>query len=186
MNDTQIPAPRGGIPWRILGWGGVAVLLTIPLIAGFPWTISDFVIAGMMFGLAGLTIELAVRASDSWRYRGGALVAVAAAFLLFWVNSAVGFLGDEDNPANLWFAAVLATALGGAIVARFRAGGMAFAMLAAAFVQLAIGAVAIPLGWASPGADGLYEVVLGTTLFTGLWLLAAALFRWAASRNPAA
>lgn len=183
MNDTQIPAPRGGIPWRILGWGGVAVLLTVPLIARFDWTIFDFLFAGAMLGVAGLALELAVRASASWRYRGGVAVAVAAAFLLVWVNGAVGFLGNEDNQANLVFFGVIAVALGGAALARFGAAGMAWAMLAAAFVQLAIGAIAIPLGWASPGVQGLYEVVLGTTLFAGLWLLSAGLFRWAASRQ---
>jgi hypothetical protein len=162
------------------------VLLTIPLIARFPWTVSDVLFAAMMFGIAGLAIELAVRVSSNIAFRGGVVVAVAASFLLVWVNGAVGFLGDEGNPANLLFFGVIAVALAGAIVARFRARGMAFAMLAAAFAQLAIGALAIPLGWASPGSQGLYEVVLGSTLFTGLWLLSAGLFRWASNREKAA
>jgi len=36
------------------------------------------------------------------------------------------------------------------------------------------------MGWASPGSEGVYEVVLGTGLFTPLWLLSAWLFRKAA------
>ena len=185
MIDRDRSGPSRSFPWRFFGWGGVAVLLTIPLVLRFPWTVSDFLFAGLMFGVAGLAIELAVRASSNLAFRAGVGVAVAAAFLLVWVNGAVGFLGDEGNPANLLFFGVIAVALAGAIVARFRAEGMGFAMLAAAFAQLAIGALAIPMRWASPGSQGLYEVVLGTTLFTGLWLASAMLFRWAAAREAA-
>ena len=165
-------------PWRILGWGGAACLLLVPLAAHFPWTLSDFIVAAVMLGTAGAALELAVRFSrGSLAYRAGAAFAVAAAFLLVWVNGAVGFLGDEGNPANLVFVAVLAIALFGAVLARFRAAGMARAMFAAAGAQLLIGGIAIPLGWASPGNAGLYEVAMGTTLFTALWLVSAALFR---------
>jgi hypothetical protein len=185
-NHNNLASGRSTFPWRVLGWGAVAVLLTLPLVLRFPWTVSDFLFAGMMFGTAGLAIELAVRASPSWRYRAGVAASVAASFLLVWVNGAVGFLGDENNPANLLFFGVIATALFGSVVARFRAEGMVFAMLAAAFVQLAIGALAIPMGWASPGSQGLYEVLLGSTLFIGLWLVAAGLFRWAVASEAAA
>src|ERR1044072_7893648 len=108
-------------PWRILGWGGAACLLLVPLAAHFPWTLSDFIVAAVMLGTAGAALELAVRFSrGSLAYRAGAAFAVAAAFLLVWVNGAVGFLGDEGNPANLVFVAVLAIALFGAVLARFR------------------------------------------------------------------
>lgn len=169
-----------GFPWRLVGWGGVAVLLTLPLILHFPWTLSDFIFAGMMFGIAGLVIELAVMASSNIFYRGGVLVAVASVFLLIWVNGAVGFLGDENNSANLVFFGVIAIALFGSVLAAFRPAGMARAMFAAAGAQLLIGIVAIPMGWASPGFSGVYEVVLGTGLFSFLWLLAAVLLRKAA------
>jgi hypothetical protein len=168
---------RHGIPWRILGWGGAACLLLVPLAAHFPWTLSDFVVAAVMLGTAGGALELAVRFSrGSLAYRAGAGFAVAAAFLLVWVNGAVGFLGDEDNPANLVFAAVLLVTLLGAILARFRPAGMARAMLAAAAVQFLIAPIAWFAHWGS-----LYEIVLGTTLFTALWLVSAALFRKAAA-----
>ncbi|MES2444887.1 MAG: hypothetical protein V4574_18850 [Pseudomonadota bacterium] len=170
-----------GFPWRVLGWGGAALLLLLPLVLRAPWTLSDFIVAGVMLGTAGLVLELAVRSSASLAYRVGAGLAVAASFLLVWVNGAVGFLGDEGNPANLVFAAVLGIALLGSVIAGFRPAGMARAMFAAAAAQLLIGAIAIPLGWASPGNAGLFEVVIGTTLFTSLWLVAGALFRKAAA-----
>jgi hypothetical protein len=57
---------------------------------------------------------------------------------------------------------------------------MALAMFAAAAAQLLVGVMALGMGWASPGEAGLYEVVLGTTAFGGLWLVAGGLFRRAA------
>ena len=173
---------RGGrvVPWRIVGWGGVAFLLLLPLVTGAPWTLSDFIAAGAMLGGAGLLVELAVRASLDPAYRAGAGLAVAAIFLLIWVNGAVGFLGDEDNPANLVFIGVIAIAALGALLAGFQPLGMARAMFAAAAAQVAVGIAALAAGWGSPGYAGVYEIVLGTSLFTLLWLTSATLFLKAA------
>jgi hypothetical protein len=170
---------------RALGWGGSAALLLAPLVAmqftdEVVWTVGDFVAAGLMLGSAGLAMELAVRKSDSLAYRFAAGIAIAGAFGLIWVNLAVGFLGDEGNPANLMFLAVLAVVLGGSAVARLQAGGMARALFAAAVVQVLIGVIALAAGWASPGSHGLYEVAMGTSLFVAFWLTSAFLFRKAA------
>jgi hypothetical protein len=166
--------------WRVLMWGGAATVLSLPLIFHAPWTLSDYLVMGGMLGVAGGAVELAMRAPGGPAYKGGAVVAVAASFLLLWVCGAVGFLGDEDNPANLAFFGVIGIAVAGAALGRFRAMGMARAMFAAAAAQALIGAVALPLNWTSPGRDGLYEVVMGTSIFTVLWLIAFGLFRRAA------
>ncbi|TGX44764.1 hypothetical protein E5A74_07915 [Sphingomonas naasensis] len=155
-------------------------MLLLPLLVGAPWSGSDYGVMALLLGGAGLLLELAARASGDRTYRAGAGVAVVAAFLLLWVNGAVGVLGDEDNPANLMFVGVLAIALAGAFVADFRPAGMARAMLATAAAQLLVGIVALAAGLGSPGYAGLYEVVLGTGVFGGLWLLSAGLFRRAA------
>jgi hypothetical protein len=170
---------------RILGWGGVASFLLLPAVAmqftnEVVWTASDFLAAGLMLGSAGLAMELAVRKSGNLAYRFGAGIAIAASFGLVWVNLAVGFLGDEGNPANLMFLSVLAVALVGSAMARFQAAGMSKATFAAAATQVLIGVIALAAGWASPGPAGLYEVTLGTGLFTGLWLFSAWLLREAA------
>jgi hypothetical protein len=171
--------------WRLPMWGGAAVILLLPLIFHAPWTASDYLVMGGMLAVAGTVVELAMRAPGGLAFKGGALIAIAASFLLLWVNGAVGFLGDENNPANLAFLAVIAVAIGVAVLGRFRPMGMARAMFAAATVQVLIGAVALPLGWASPGGDGLYEVVIGTGIFSVLWLIAFGLFRMAAGRDAA-
>ena len=171
--------------WRIARWTVPALLLTVPVIAQFPWTASDYVVmAVMLFGSVAL-YELIARTSRNLAYRGGAAVAVLAAFLLVWVNLAVGIFGDEDNPANLMFAGVLALALAGALAARFRAAGMATALLATAGAQMLVGAYGYAAGLGSPGWPGIYEAVMGTTLFGGLWLIAAGLFHKAARDGSA-
>ena len=176
---------HSSIPWRIIGWGGAAALLALPAVAmrvtdEVAWTASDFAAMGAMLLLAGLALEGMVRASRSWPYRLGAAVTVLAGLGLVWVNLAVGFLGDEGNPANLMFLTVLAVAVGGAVLSHAHPAGMARTMLAAAVVQVLVAGVGYAVGWASPGGKGLFEVILGSTLFGGLWLLAAALFGWAA------
>jgi hypothetical protein len=179
---------RGGNLWRVIGWGGAAALLSLPWIGmqvsdEVNWTATDFITMGAMLGVAGLAIEVLVRMNGNLAYRLGAVLAVATAFLLVWVNLAVGFLGSEKNASNLVFLAVLSVALIGATVARSHAAGMARVMVMTAAVQVLIGLVAIPAGWASPGSEGLYEVAMGTTLFTALWLAAAYLFRRAAGAS---
>jgi hypothetical protein len=170
---------------RVVGWGFAAVILLLPLVAmqftsEVDWGFGDFVVMGALLGGSGLVLELATQKSASLCYRFGATFAVAAAFLLVWVNLAVGFLGDEGNPANLLFLGVIAIAIIGAIVARARPAGLANAMLIAAGAQVLAGATGLAAGWASPGSEGIYEVMLGTGLFTPLWLLSAWLFRKAA------
>ena len=189
MTDLASNPRHGVIPWRIIGWSGAAALLALPAVAmqftpEVVWTTGDFVAMGAMLLTAGLALEGLVRASRSVPYRLGAAIAVLAGFLLIWVNLAVGFLGDEGNPANLAFLLVHATAIGGAVLAGFRAQGMARTMVAAAVVQVLVAAFGFAAGYASPGGAGVFEVVMGSTLFGGLWLASAVLFAWAA--RPAA
>jgi hypothetical protein len=171
---------------RAIGWGGAAVLLVLPAAAmrlgaeGVHWTLSDFLVMGALLGTAGLVLELAARRSELLSYRFASAFAVATAFLLVWVNGAVGFLGDEGNPANLMFLGVIMVAIAGAALARARAPGMARAMAMAAAAQVVAGAVGYGAGWASPGVQGMYEVAVGTSLFTALWLLSAFLYAKAA------
>lgn len=179
---TQTEGGPRGLPLRLIGWGAVALILLLPLVTGAPWTLFDYIVAGALLGGAGLVLELVVRASGSLAYRAGAGLALAAAFLLVWVNGAVGFLGDEGNPANLMFAGVIGVAVLGSVISGFKAGGMAWTMFAAAGAQVAVGAIAWTQGWTSPGDAGLYEVVLGTCVFGALWLVSGGLFRLAASR----
>jgi len=172
---------------RILLWGAVVVLLALPAIAmqftdEVNWTASDFVFAAFMFGGTGLLLELTVRSSPNWSYRGGVAAALAAAFLLIWVNGAVGIIGDEDNPLNGIYLAEIMIALVGALFARFRAQGMALAMAAAGIAQAAIGCYALIAGWGANEPPGAFGVLMINGFFAALWLLSAGLFRNAARK----
>jgi hypothetical protein len=179
MTDHTQTAPRSGSRWRILGWGTATGLILLPLVAmqftsEVNWTVGDFLFAILMIGSVGLAFELVVRASKNPSYRAGAAAALAGAFLTVWVNGAVGMIGSEENPYNLLFLGVIVLALAGSILARFRAPGMAAAMLAAALGQAAIGL----FGLTADLRGGMLA-----TGFAGIWLLSAALFRSAARQT---
>jgi hypothetical protein len=186
--SVEIEKRKGLSPWRIAGWGGAIALLLVPLVAmqftgEVDWDVVDFAVMGALIGSVGLAFEIIARKSRNIVYRVGAAVALVAIFLLIWVNLAVGFLGDEGNPANLMFVGVIGVAIIGAISAKLRPAGMARAMFAAAGAQALAGAIGLGMGLGSPGAAGIFEVVMGTTLFGGLWLFSAWLFGNAA-RGP--
>ncbi len=166
--------------WRIIGWGGAVALILTPLVAmqftsEVNWDETDFIVAAIIFGIVGGLIELAVRVSSNWYFRFGAIFAVLAGFMVVWSNLAVGMIGNEDNPVNLWFGGVLLVAIGGAILSRFRPGAMAGAMFAAGALQAAIGLFAGILG-ADP-RGGIFTLILGV-----FWVISGALFK-AANRD---
>lgn len=172
---------------RKLMWCAAGGVLLLPAIAmqlrveGVVWTARDFAVMGVMLALAGGAFEVFARMSGGVFYRLAAAAAVGGAFLLVWVNLAVGFIGTEGNPANLMFAGVLLVEIIGAIVVRARASGMAFTMLATACVQALIG------GYALVGKLGeAWEIAMGTGLFVAIWLTSAALFRLAARARSTA
>ena len=182
MTDQTQPT-RFKFPWRIVGWGALALLLSLPLILRFPWTLSDFVFAGIILGGAGVIVEIIVRASSSLAYRLAGLLALLASVGLVWVNGAVGFLGDEDNLANLIFLGVIAIAVVGSVIVRFKAAGLGRVLFTTAAAQILAGAIGYLAGWASPGDAGIFEVVMGTTLFGSMWLVSGGLFRMAAEKG---
>jgi hypothetical protein len=167
---------------RVIGWTLVAGLLIAPAIAMWftdevRWTTSDFVFAGVMLIGAGVLAELAVRASADWSYRIGAGLAVLASVLLIWINGAVGIIGSEDEPANLLYLAVIATAFVGAVAARFRARGMTWAMICAAALHAMIGVLAALLGWGQGSERWPQPIIVTSVFFCAIWLGSAALFR---------
>lgn len=175
----------GRIPWRIVLWGMAAALLALPAVAmqlteEVDWTAFDFVFAGIMIGGTGLLLELTVRSSPSWAYRGGVAVALAAAFLLIWVNGAVGIIGDEDNPANLSYLGVILLSLAGAFVARLKPEGMARAMIVAAAAVALIALVAFAAGIAADEPPGRFGVLVINGFFAAFYLGSALLFAKAA------
>jgi hypothetical protein len=175
---------RGGGPgrrWRIAGWGAVVTLILLPAFAmqvsdQVNWSLADFVLAGALVAGVGATFAAIVTMTTDRACRGAAALALAAGFLLIWLNGAVGVIGSEDNPANLMFGSVLAVAFGGAVLARFQREGMARAMIATALAQMLVAVIAVIAGLGLP-ASGPLEVLSLNAGFAALWLTAAWLFR---------
>jgi hypothetical protein len=177
--QAEMGGPSSGRNWRMAVWGGAAALMLAPALASrmtdeLAWDSADFILFGIVLALAGGAWELAMRKTASWTYAAGAIVAVGAALLLFLVNGAVGLIGSEGDPVNLLFFGVVTAALGGAIVVRFRAEGMARAMAVTAAAQAG---TAILAALVVPDLAGL---LIGTAMFVPLWLLSSRLFAKAA------
>ena len=182
VNHEEQGRGRRGGRWSIVVWGTAAFILLLPLVAmqftdEVNWDETDFIVIGAMLAVACGTYELAARLAVNSAYRAGVGVAVVASFLLIWINLAVGIIGSEDNRLNLLYGGVLAVALAGALIGRFRPAGMARAFIAAAVAQLLVGVVALTAGY--------FTLVL-EAFFAGMWLISAALFRKSARQQVSA
>lgn len=174
---------NGPNPWRVAGWSLAALLLLLPLVAmqftrEVNWTPFDFAFAAVMIGAVGIAFEVTIRTTRNIAYRGAVAIALAAAFLLIWINAAVGIIGNEDNSLNLLYLGVIAIAFGGMAWARFKARGAARAMMAAAGANAAVGVVAVIAARNEP--PGIVGLVGLNGFFVLLFLGAAWLFRLAA------
>lgn len=144
------------------------------------WDIVDFTVFGAMLLGVGVTYTFIRRNSDNTTYRFAMGIALAAAFVLIWVNGAVGIIGNENNDANMLFFGVLAVGIIGAIIARFQPGGMVRAMCATALAQAAVAVTALVAGWGSTAPIWPKDILGLTGFFVVLWLLSAYLFKKAA------
>jgi hypothetical protein len=183
--NTENGGGRRGSRWRIAVWGTAAFLLLLPLVAmpftnEVNWDEADFIVFGAMLAVACGTCELAARMTGNSAYRAAVGVAVAAAFILVWMNLAVGIIGTEDNPANLMFGGVLAVGIVGAVIARLQPQGMARALVATALAQALIAG----LGSTGPSWPG--DILVLTGFFAALWVGSALLFRKAAREQVSA
>ena len=162
-----------------------AFILLLPLLAmqftdEVVWDLTDFAVAGALLFGAGLTYELVARKADNIEYRAAVGLAVVAAFILIWVNLAVGLIGSEDNPANLMYVGVLAVGIIGAIIARLQSHGMARALFATALTQALVAVIALITGMHQAPYTSLDAFLGGNGFFVALFVLSALLFRKAA------
>lgn len=174
--------------WRIAMWTAAALILLLPLIAmqftdEVVWTVTDFAIFGALLVGVGVTFELAAKKTGNTAYRSAVGVALAAAFILVWVNGAVGIIGSEDNDANLMYYGVLAVGIIGALIARFQPRGMARALFATALAQALVAVIALIAGMGYPWSGPL-EILVLNGFFVALFVGSAWLFRRAAAERP--
>jgi hypothetical protein len=137
------------------------------------WDVVDFTIFGAMLLGVGGTYTLARRKVKNAAYRFAVGVALTAAFILIWVNGAVGIIGDESNDANMMYF--------GAIIARFQPYGMIRALCATALAQAGVAVIALFAGLGSTAPIWPKDILILTGFFVALWLLSAWLFRKSAA-----
>lgn len=178
--DQQRNQPRRQFPWRWLGWSIPLCLLLVPLVAmqftaEVDWSLSDFVIMGLLMGTVGMGIELAVRLSADLRYRVAAGLALLSGFVLIWVNLAVGIVGDEKGAANLLYFVVVAIGMVGAIASGFTAAGLARTLYMMVATLLLLAWVMVT----GPGSESANRLdVLGVSgFFIVLFLVPGLLFQ---------
>ena len=169
-------------------------ILLLPLLAmqftnEVVWDLADFIVAGVLLFGTGLTYKLAAIKVGNIVYRSAVGLALTAAFILIWVNGAVGIIGSENNDANLMYGGVLAIGIIGAIIVRFQPYEMARAMFATALAQMLVPVIALiiwPPQVISWGAAGVFGVFVLNAFFVMLWVGSALLFRNATREQPPA
>ncbi|MCB1150602.1 hypothetical protein KDK88_03600 [bacterium] len=172
--------------WRSLAPIAIGLILLTPLASmrftdAVRWTGRDFgVMAALLVGVY-VMFELLSRTSGIPQYRWGVAVALLGLFLLTWINLAVGIIGSEDDPANLLYLLVPAVGAVGALLARFRARGMARATAGMALVQAVIGGIAL-----AARLDTRPQVMIMNALFVGLFVGASLLFGRATEQEESA
>jgi hypothetical protein len=73
------------------------------------WDRWDFLFAGTLVAAVVLVfMVLKARKPDNTAYKSAVGLALAAAFILIWVNGAVGIIGAARNDANMMYGGVLA------------------------------------------------------------------------------
>lgn len=147
------------------------------------WDYVDFAVFGVMILIVGYLYALASRKAASKRGRAAFGIALGTAFVLVWINGAVGMIGDENNDANMFYFGVLAVGAVGAAIARFQPLGMVWAMCATAIAQVAVAVLALIAGLGSTAPAWPADILVLTGIFVALWLLSAWLFWDAAIRS---
>jgi nitrate/nitrite transporter NarK len=131
----------------------VGVLFLIPLIgnytiAGWHWSLFDFIFIGILLCSLGSTYALGIQKTNSLYYKTAIGIALVAVLLLIWINGAVGIIGDGDvdTPPTLFYIGVLSIFLIGSIISGLKPSGMAKVLFITATAQ-ALVPLLISLFW---------------------------------------
>lgn len=160
------------------------LLLIIPLLGsryveGWNWDGFDFVFAAVIFFAFSFAYEMLARNGSAASYRAASGIAVLTAFLLVWINAAVGIIGN-DTGVNLLYFGVLAIGIICACIARFRPRGMGSALFVTAAGQLLVPVIVLPLWGSEIFLPSVPKVFLLNAVFAASFAASAVLFRRAA------
>ena len=176
---------------RLIVWVVViTVILMVPLVAmqfteEINWKFIDFVIMGAVLMGIGIAYELIAKKSVKTVFRVAFGIGLIGLFLLFWVNGAVGIIGNEGQDANFLYGAVFVVVFIGSLIARFKPLGMSRTLYAAALVQMLVPVIALII-WPPPNTSwspGILKVFLLSAFFAYLFFVSAMLFKRAVSNK---
>ena len=71
----------------------VGLLLLIPFVARFPWSLFDFITAGALLLGAGLACELVLRRVRKLQHRLAICAGILLVLFIIWAEIAVGLIG---------------------------------------------------------------------------------------------
>ncbi len=157
------------------------VIMSLPLVAmqfthEVNWSPADFAIAWSLMAGVGMAYHLATSRERNFLYRMAMGLALVTAFVLVWVNLAVGIIGNEDHPANRMYFGVLVIGCLGAGLARLKPLGMFHALLLTAEAQFFVPIIALSI-WKPEITLGVLMVIGFNTVFALLFAGSALLFR---------
>jgi len=156
-------------------------LLVIPFTASFitsemQWTLSDYILAWVMFFVAGLSYALVSRLSSDYRYRAAVGLAAFTGLFMVWSNLAVGIVGNEDNPFNLVYFILIMIGLVAAFWVRFDARGLSRVALGMCFLLAAIAVYAVFSGMQDIPESSTSQIIGVHMFFITPLLISAILF----------
>jgi len=98
MTNSKHRDVQRGNPLRIVIWGIAAFVLLLPWIAmqftsEVVWDFMDFAVFGFMLLVVCGSYELITRLTDSKAYRLAIGIVLLGAFLIVWIELAVGIIG---------------------------------------------------------------------------------------------
>ena len=157
------------------------LILAIPLIAmqftnEVNWSVSDFVLMGVLIFITGMLYVLVSRYAPNMLYRGGYLVAIGTTFIMIWANLAVGLIGSGPNLGNLMYVGVIAIVLIGAMLARFKQVSMEAVMYISALSLVVHTAIALFAGLQSLPGSSITEIIGVNGFFIMLYVVGGLLF----------
>lgn len=167
---------------------GAILLLLIPFIAmqftqEVAWSPGDFLIAGILLLGTGVSFVLITLRSELFIYRLAIGITLFSMLFLVWSNLAVGIIGAEDNPINLWYFGVVLIGVIGMLLSRFKPTGMAYTLFSMITGIIVITITALIQGMQTAPVSPLFEIIGVNLLFVILFGSGGSLFLYSARKT---
>lgn len=162
----------------------IGIVLLIPLVAmqlsqDVIWTASDFITAGALLFITGLTYRLITFKWSNMAYKAAVGLSLLSALFLIWVNLAVGIIGSENNAINLLYFGVIGIGIAGAFMAHAKPLGMSLTMLTVAAAQIIVTLFALISGMQHVSGSSITEIIGINSFFVIVFMFSALLFKYA-------